>query len=106
MYRDQVIDEVSYLVKIEFGRGMGIHHRRMIDVLSLAGQSSLDRKRLHIDICLHNRGQLRRQRANPRRLNPIAIHKARDLDTATCWQIVNEMVVGYVSVDDARDSGF
>ena len=57
---DQVVDQVPDLVKAQFGGGVRVHHRRMVDVLSLAGQRRLDSQRLDVDVRLDQRGDLRR----------------------------------------------
>ncbi len=66
----------------------------MVDMLPLAGQRRLHRQRLHIDIGLHQGGQLRRQRADLRRLDAVLVHETGHFHAAVrgrlsispCWR--------------------
>src|SRR5438046_2143401 len=60
----QQVDELVDLPERELGGRVRVEHRRLIDVLALAGQRRLDRQRLHVDVRLHQRGELRRQRSD------------------------------------------
>jgi hypothetical protein len=58
-------------------------------MLALAGRRRLDRQRLHVDVGLHQRRKMRRQRAHAYRLHAVAVDQARHLDYAGRWQIVD-----------------
>src|SRR5262245_13047510 len=66
--RDQVVDQRPDLIEAQLGGGVRVEHRGVVDMLTLAGQRGLDGQRLYVDVSLHQRGQVRRQRADLGRL--------------------------------------
>src|SRR5215216_2775285 len=56
----EIVDEGADLVGIELGGRVWIEHRRLVNVLSFPGQGGRDRQFLDVDVCLHQRRQLRR----------------------------------------------
>ena len=49
---DQVIHQRPDLIQVEFGGGMRVEHRCVVDMIAFAGQRRLDRERLDVDIGL------------------------------------------------------
>ena len=65
MRLDEFVHEELDLIRIQLRRGVRIEHGGVVDVLPLAGQRSFYRKRLYVDVGLHQRRQLRGQRSDP-----------------------------------------
>ena len=74
MRGDQVVDEIPYLVQVQLGSRVRIHHRGVVHMLTLFVEDRGDRQLLHIDVCTHQRGQLGWQGANPDRLDAVSVH--------------------------------
>src|SRR5256885_12357340 len=60
----QPVDELVDLPERELRRRVRVEHRRVVDVLALPRQRGLDRQRLDVDVRLHQRRELRRQRSD------------------------------------------
>ena len=93
------------LIEVQLGGGVRVEHGGVIDVLALAGQRGFHRQRLHVDVGLHQRRQLRRQRPDVRRLQAGPVDQARHLHAAAGGQVVDQPVVGHVAIDHARLAG-
>jgi len=94
------------LFQIKLGGGMRIEHGGVVDVLALAGQGCFYRQGLDIDVGLDEGGQVRRQAADPGRLQAVSVHQAGYFHAALARQVVDQAVVHDVAVDDARLAGF
>ncbi len=103
---DQLVDQGPDLVEAELRGGVRVEHGSMIDMLPFPGQRGFHDQRLHVDIRLLQRGELRRHPANFGRLKPVLIHKTRDFDTTALREIVDQSIVGHIAIHDARRSGF
>ena len=64
----KVVRQVPDLVEVQFGPGVRVQHRGVIDVLGVFGQQRLHRQVLHVDVGAHQRDQLRRDVAHDGRL--------------------------------------
>ena len=84
---------------------MRIHHRGVIDVIAIFGEDRLREQRLHVDIGLHQRRQMRRQRAHFGRLDAVGVHQAGHFHTAALRQVVDEIIVSHVAVHHAWLAG-
>ena len=96
---EQRVDEGVDLVEVELGRGVRIEHRGVVHVLAPAGERGLHRELLHVDVRADQRGELRRQRADVRRLHAVAVDEARHFHRAARGQVVDQPVVRHVAVD-------
>src|SRR5919201_7150873 len=94
---EQRVDELMDLGEGELRCGMGIEHRRVVDVLALPRQRRLDREFLHVHVRAHQRRQLRRQRADRLRRDYARVCGARHLDAAI-RQGFDQAGVYYVAV--------
>ena len=61
MRGDQVFDERADLAQVQFGRRVRIEHGGVVDMVAILGQKGLHRQFLHVHICTHQCGQLRRE---------------------------------------------
>ena len=77
----------------------------MVDVLALAGQRRFDGQRLDVDVGLHQRSQLRRQRTDRGRLDAVLVDQTGHFDATARRQVVDQPAVRYIAVDDTRLAG-
>src|SRR5919204_5763525 len=99
--REQRVHELVDLGEGEVGRGVGIEHRSVVDVLAVPGQRRLDRELLHIHVRAHERRQLRRQRADRLGGDAAGAGAAGHLDAAV-RQVLDQAVVHDVAVERER----
>src|SRR6185503_1847965 len=85
---------------------MWIEHRRMINVFALASEGGFDNERLNIDIRLLERGELRRHHADFCGLQSAFIDETGDFNTTTLRQVIDESVIGDVTIYHARRTSF
>ena len=93
---EQFVDHRPDLVQRADRRRQRIEHDRVVDVLLLAAQRRLHGQALDVDVRLVDRRALRRQRTEPRRLDPVAVDQAGDFDAAASGQVVDQ------AIDSAR----
>ena len=84
---------------------MRIHHRGVIDVIPVFVEDRLRQQRLYVDVGLHQRRQMRRQRAHFGRLNTVGVHQASHFHAATLRQVVDEIIVAHIAVHHAWLAG-
>ncbi len=75
---DELVAHRPDLIEGQDGRGVGIEHDGVVDVLALAGEGGFDGQVLDIDVGLAKRGELRRKSADMGRLHALGIDQARD----------------------------
>ena len=61
---EQRVDEVADLVERQLAGRVRVEHRRVVGRLAAPGQRRLDREPLDVDVRLHQRGEVARQRAD------------------------------------------
>src|SRR6266487_4227303 len=78
----------------------------MVDVFTFTRQRRFDHKRLNVDVSLHERSEMRRQRANSGGLQAVFVYQTWDFDTATLRQIIDETMICDIAINDARFTRF
>ena len=86
---NQVIHQFPDLVEIQFGSGVRVEHGGVVNMIPLARHRRLDHHRLHVNIGLHQRGQVRRQRPDLNRLDAVFIDRAGYFNAAAGWQVID-----------------
>ena len=103
---DEIVDEGPDLIEVKLGGGVRIHHGGVVDMLALADERRFNRETLNIDVCLHQGGELRRQRADMRRLNAALVDQHRHFNAAPIRKIGDQAGVRDIPVNDRRNTGF
>ena len=80
---DEVVHEGPDLVEAEFGCGMWIEHRGVIDMFALARKSGFNNKRLYINVALLKRGEVGRHHSDFGGLESTLVYKTGDFNTTT-----------------------
>ena len=105
MRLQEVVHEPADGLEVEFGGGVRVHHRGVVDVLAVAGEDGLHGQLLDVDVGAHHRRELQGQLADVGGLQAVLVHEAGDLDAAAFGQVLDEAGVEDVAVDHAGFAG-
>ncbi len=105
MRLEKRVHELPYLVQIEFGCRVGVHHGGVINMLALLLDKCPNRQFLNVDVGAHQRGQLRGQLSDRCGLDARGIDKAWNFGRACVGQRGDRTIVAHISVDHGGCAG-
>jgi len=93
-------------VQGEVRRRQRVERDGVVHVLDVPGERCTNRQGLHVRVRAVDRGELRREFAERRRLHALAVDQARDLDAGVGRQVLDDARgVRHVAVDHRRHTG-
>ena len=93
MRRQQFINQRPNLVEGQFGCRVRVEHGGVVDMLAFTAYQRLHRQLLNINIGLHQRCELRRQRADFLWAQPFAVNQTGHFNTGIFGQIVDKALL-------------
>ena len=87
---DELVHQRGDLVERQLGRRVRVEHGGALGGVARAGERRLDGERLHVDVGLHQRGEMGRQRADRLGRDAARVGHAGHLDAAARRQVVDQ----------------
>ena len=106
MSGEQIVNQRPDLIEVKLCRGMRVHHCRVIDSRRILLQNGFNGQLLHVNVRLHERGEVGWDSSDSNGLDSIFIHETRNLNTAAGRQVIDQILIYDVSVDHSRNAGF
>ena len=69
-------------------------------------QNGFNCQRLHVDVCLHERGKVRWNSPDLDGLNSVFIHHTGNFDAAAGRQVFDQVLIGHVALNHSRNPCF